>query len=49
MTNLTDKSHGYLQIAGTRRLTATEFQGLADMPVAAQWFANLGNPRTRRA
>lgn len=31
MTKLTDKSDGDLQIAGTRRLTATEFQGLAGM------------------
>lgn len=49
MIDLTEKAAGDLQIAGTRRLTAAEFQGLADMPVAAEWFANLDNPRTRRA
>lgn len=32
-----------------RRLTAQQFQGLANMPAALEWFANLGNPRTRRA
>jgi site-specific recombinase XerD len=35
--------------AGERRLTATEFQQLADVPAAAEWFANIDNPRTRRA
>lgn len=49
MSDLTEKAAGDLQIAGTRRLTAAEFQGLTDMPVAAEWFANLDNPRTRRA
>lgn len=34
---------------GPRRLTAVEFQGLAKLPAAAEWFANLDNPRTRRA
>lgn len=32
-----------------RRLTAAEFQGLTEVPAAAEWFANLDNPRTRRA
>ncbi len=32
-----------------RRLTAAQFQGLAEVPAAATWFANLDNPRTRRA
>lgn len=32
-----------------RRLTAAEFQGLTNVPAAAEWFANLDNPRTRRA
>ena len=32
-----------------RRLTAAQFQGLAEVPAAAEWFANLDNPRTRRA
>ncbi|MDF5775241.1 tyrosine-type recombinase/integrase [Pseudomonas syringae] len=38
--------------AGThdqRRLTAVEFQHLARVPAAVEWFANLDNPRTRRA
>lgn len=32
-----------------RLLTAAEFQGLADVPPEAEWFANISNPRTRRA
>lgn len=32
-----------------RRLTAAEFQGLAEVPPALEWFANIDNPRTRRA
>lgn len=32
-----------------RCLTAAEFQGLAEVPAAVEWFANLDNPRTRRA
>ncbi len=32
-----------------RALTAPEFQGLAAMPAEMEWFANLDNPRTRRA
>ena len=35
--------------AGDRRLSALEFQRLANMPAAAEWFANIDNPRTRRA
>ena len=35
--------------ADGRRLTAMQFQGLADVPPEAEWFANLDNPRTRRA
>lgn len=35
--------------AGERRLTAIEFQGLASMPASVQWFANIDNPKTRRA
>lgn len=43
-------SPGELQLAKeSRRLTAAEFQGLAKVPAAAEWFANLDNPRTRRA
>lgn len=37
-------------VASTRRrLTAAEFQDLAEVSAAAEWFANLDNPRTRRA
>lgn len=36
-------------VASARRLTAAEFQGLAEVPAATEWFANLHNPRTRRA
>lgn len=32
-----------------RRLTDSQFHQLAAMPAAAQWFANLDNPQTRRA
>ena len=32
-----------------RFLTRSEFQGLAQVPAEAEWFANLDNPRTRRA
>ncbi|SIT49232.1 hypothetical protein BN2475_1300006 [Paraburkholderia ribeironis] len=32
-----------------RRLTAAQFHQLADVPPEAEWFANLDNPRTRRA
>ena len=32
-----------------RRLTAAEFQGLAQVPGAAVWFSNIDNPNTRRA
>jgi hypothetical protein len=35
--------------AGERRLTAAEFQILAEVPAAVEWFANIDNPRTRRA
>ena len=32
-----------------RQLTAVEFHRLAGVPPAAEWFANLSNPSTRRA
>ena len=35
--------------AVSTRLTAVEFQGLADVPPEAEWFANIDNPQTRRA
>jgi len=34
---------------GERRLTAAEFQQLSTVPAAVEWFANIDNPRTRRA
>ncbi|MCS4315542.1 site-specific recombinase XerD [Pseudomonas sp. BIGb0381] len=34
---------------GERRLSAAEFQQLANVPAAVEWFANIDNPRTRRA
>lgn len=34
---------------GQRRLTSVEFQTLAQVPAAVEWFANLDNPQTRRA
>jgi site-specific recombinase XerD len=32
-----------------RRLTDSQFQGLANVPPEIEWFANIDNPRTRRA
>lgn len=32
-----------------RLLTAAEFQQLAEVPAEVEWFANIENPRTRRA
>lgn len=34
---------------GERRLTAAQFQHLTVVPAAVEWFANLDNPRPRRA
>lgn len=36
-------------IPNKRLLTATEFQGLADVPPEIEWFANLASAATRRA
>ncbi|KAE8759635.1 tyrosine-type recombinase/integrase [Paraburkholderia madseniana] len=33
----------------SRQLTAAEFHRLSNVPPEAEWFANLDNPRTRRA
>ncbi len=33
----------------SRVLTAPEFHELAQVPPAAEWFANIDNPNTRRA
>ena len=38
-----------LQASAERRLSAVQFQQLATVPAAAEWFANIDNPRTRRA
>lgn len=38
-----------LPATSERRLTAAQFQHLAEVPAAAEWFANIDNPRTRRA
>jgi hypothetical protein len=38
-----------LETGEGRRLGRAEFQGLSDMPPELEWFANLDNPRTRRA
>lgn len=35
--------------ADSRQLTVAEFRQLANVPPEAEWFANLDNPRTRRA
>lgn len=35
-------------VLGERRLTAVEFQGLAEVPATTEWYANLDNPRIRR-
>lgn len=35
--------------ADSRQLTAAEFHQLSNVPAEAEWFANLDNPRTRRA
>jgi site-specific recombinase XerD len=40
---------GDVRVASELRLTAAEFQGLSRVPSANEWFANLDNPRTRRA
>lgn len=32
-----------------RKLTAEEFYGLANVPAEVEWFANIDNPKTKRA
>lgn len=46
---MSEPNLGIASIIGERRLTAAEFQGLTAVPAAVEWFANLANPRTRRA
>ncbi len=49
MTNL-KKTHDLVPtLASSRTLTAPEFHQLAQVPPAAEWFANIDNPNTRRA
>jgi hypothetical protein len=43
----TTRLHG--RASDERRLTAVEVQHLAAVPAAVEWFANINNPRTRRA
>src|SRR3954467_15602840 len=43
------ESLGVALEAEGRPLSRAEFQGLGDMPPEVEWFANLDNPRTRRA
>ena len=38
-----------LPARGDRLLTSDQFHQLAAVPAEAEWFANLDNPRTRRA
>lgn len=49
VTEQDDQATGNLRVAGERRLTAAEFRHLAAVPAAVEWFANIENPRTRRA
>lgn len=48
-TDLEARITGAQLITAERRLTAAEFHQLAAVPAAAEWFANIDNPRTRRA
>lgn len=48
LTPVAGVERGVSNLARTR-LTAVEFQGLADVPPEAEWFANINNPQTRRA
>lgn len=50
MKNLTPTdAHLVEPFASERRLTSEQFQQLAAVPAATEWFANIDNPRTRRA
>jgi site-specific recombinase XerD len=49
MTDQSNRHQVHLQVASERRLSAIEFQKLAAVPAAVEWFANIDNPRTRRA
>ncbi|MBI2505290.1 MAG: hypothetical protein HYW07_18910, partial [Candidatus Latescibacteria bacterium] len=45
----TPRASTTLQPSPPRRLTAAQFQGLAQVPPELEWFANIDNPRTRAA
>ena len=45
---LRDQASGVVVRDSARRLTAEEFQILGEVPAAAEWFANLRSPGTRR-
>ncbi len=44
-----DSTSGVSEALAPRRLTAVEFQGLAEVPPEAEWFANIDSLQTRRA
>src|SRR5437764_10581222 len=45
----TEESLGVALEPWGKRLSRAEFRGLGEMPPELDWFANLDNPRTRRA
>lgn len=49
MTEIILSPESPVQDSGERRLTAAEFQSLAEIPPENEWFANLANENTRRA
>jgi len=46
---IVDVADGVVVPITGRRLTASRFQGLADVPPELEWFANIDNKSTRRA
>ncbi len=48
LTRLAETALPVPVVSGPRILTAQEFQGLADVPPEAEWFANIDNAGTRR-
>jgi hypothetical protein len=50
ITNVTKvQGHTVAVLEGERRLTAIEYQQVAAVPAAVEWFANIDNLRTRHA
>lgn len=47
--SVTDTGTAGLTPRSDRLLTAAQFQQLAEVPAEVEWFANIENPRTRRA